>query len=97
MEIAVILLAFAAIALGCYDIANPYGAGMFGFDFHTTNNGDPTVTRIYPGSPVERAGTAYELLSRETRPAAPEIDLSTLRDLIRAELLALQAPQTQAI
>jgi len=44
---------------------------------------------------AHRAGTAYELLSREIRPAAPEIDLAALRDLIRAELLALQAPQTQ--
>ncbi|HET9393320.1 MAG TPA: GAF domain-containing protein [Candidatus Rubrimentiphilum sp.] len=56
MRVAVILLAAAAIALGCYDIANPYRAGMFGFDFHTSNNGDQVVTKIYPGSPVERAG-----------------------------------------
>ncbi len=56
MRIAVILLAVAAIALGCYDIANPYRAGMFGFDYQTLNNGDVAVTRIYPGSPVERAG-----------------------------------------
>jgi S1-C subfamily serine protease len=43
MKIVVILLAVAAAALGCYDIANPYRA-------------DQAVTKIYPGSPVERAG-----------------------------------------
>jgi hypothetical protein len=53
---AVILLAVAAIALGCYDIANPYRTGMFGVDFYTLNNGDQVVTRIYQGSPVARTG-----------------------------------------
>ena len=42
---------------------------------------------------AHRAGTAYELLVREG-PAAAGIDLSMLRDLIRAELQALQAQPT---
>jgi hypothetical protein len=56
MKVAVILLAVLAVALGCYDLANPYRFGMFGFDFHTLSNGDQAVTRVYPGSPVQRAG-----------------------------------------
>jgi len=56
MRIVVIFLALAAIGLGCYDIANPYRVGMFGFDNTTTNNGDGVLTGIYPDSPAERAG-----------------------------------------
>jgi hypothetical protein len=56
MRIVVIFLAIAAIGLGCYDIANPYRVGMFGFDSATANNGDQVLTSIYPNSPAERAG-----------------------------------------
>jgi hypothetical protein len=56
MRIVVIFLAIAAIGLGCYDIANPYRVGMFGFDSTTANNGDQVLTSIYPDSPAERAG-----------------------------------------
>jgi hypothetical protein len=62
----------------------------------------PKVERIhYLGEEVDalalvahRAGTAYELLSREVPPAQPAIDLATLRELIRAELHALQTQPT---
>ena len=56
MRIVVIFLAIAAIGLGCYDMANPYRVGMFGFDSTTANNGDQVLTSIYPDSPAERAG-----------------------------------------
>jgi hypothetical protein len=56
MKVAVILLAALAVALGCYDLANPYRGGMLGYDFHTLDNGDQVVTRVFAGSPVARAG-----------------------------------------
>lgn len=58
-RLTVIFIALAAIGLGCYDIANPYRVGMFGYDSRLPQNSsirEATVTRIYPGSPVERAG-----------------------------------------
>ena len=62
----VLFLSIAAIALGCYDIANPYRFGMFGYDNTYFSNGDQFITRIYPDSPVERAASAPAIWSYET-------------------------------
>jgi hypothetical protein len=43
---------------------------------------------------AHRVGTAYELLSRAVPDGAPDIDISVLRDLIRAEVLALSVQAT---
>ncbi len=79
MKVAVILLAVLAIALGCYDLANPYRFGMFGFDFHTLNNGDQVVTRVYPGSPVDRAGLRPGDITAWSRTSARTAFDSTFR------------------
>lgn len=55
-RLTIVLIAIAALALGCYDIANPYRAGMMGYDFRFLDAGDQIVTRIYPDSPFQRAG-----------------------------------------
>jgi hypothetical protein len=80
MRVAVILLAAAAIALGAYDIANPYRAGMFGYDFYTHNNGDQVVTRVYPGSPVARTGLRRgDVIPWSTLPARADFDTTYRR------------------
>lgn len=56
MKLAALLLAFSAVALGIYDVTQPYRGGMMGFDSLNRNNGDTVVTRVYPGSPADRQG-----------------------------------------
>ena len=55
-RITVILLALGAVALGCYDVANPYRPGQIGGDFSTAANGNQTFDRVYPGAAADKAG-----------------------------------------
>lgn len=56
MKLAVLALAFGAVALGIFDLTQPYRGGMIGFDFRTLNNGDSVVTRVYPQSSAQQQG-----------------------------------------
>lgn len=55
-RITIILLALGAIALGCYNVANPYRVGQIGFNGATLPNGDNSFDQIYPGASADRAG-----------------------------------------
>ncbi|HEX5273869.1 MAG TPA: hypothetical protein VFW34_01175 [Candidatus Rubrimentiphilum sp.] len=56
MKLAVLALAFVAVALGIFALTQPYRGGMIGFDFRTLDNGDPVVTRVYPQSSAQQQG-----------------------------------------
>ncbi len=53
---AIVLAALGAVALGCYDVANPYRPGQIGFDGATLAYGNERFETIYPNAAADRAG-----------------------------------------
>jgi hypothetical protein len=49
-RITIILLALDAVALGCYNVANPYRPGQIGYDATSLASGNQVFERVYPGS-----------------------------------------------
>jgi hypothetical protein len=55
-RITIILLALGAVALGCYNVANPYRPGQIGYDGTSLANGNQIFERVYPGASAAKAG-----------------------------------------
>lgn len=72
MKLAVLALAFGAVALGIFDLTQPYRGGMIGFDFRTLDNGDSVVTRVYPQSAAQQQGVRVGDVIALTRLTARE-------------------------
>jgi hypothetical protein len=79
-RVAIIILALGAVALGCYDVANPYRPGQIGFDGPTLANGNQRFGTIYPRAAADRAGIRrHDVLLIDSLSSRQQFDLAMRR------------------